>query len=150
MARMIRQGADVVVASPYHPDGAVLNVPWYRVFLSKNLSRLYRIVLGSDLYTYTSLFRLYRIAVIRAVAFEANGFVSMAEILVAALLKGYRVVEFPTRLAVREYGESKAAIARLMRDHVRLLSHLIRRRVRVVAERPTGVTVTRDPGNGKA
>ena len=27
MARMIGEGADVVIASPYHPDGAVLNVP---------------------------------------------------------------------------------------------------------------------------
>ena len=131
MLRLVREGADVVVASPYHPNGAVLNVPAYRIFLSKNLSRLYRVVLGPDLYTYTSLFRLYRAQVLRAIAFEANGFVAMAQILVAALLGGFRVVEFPTRLALREYGESKAAIFRLMRDHVRLLSHLIRHRVRV-------------------
>lgn len=131
LVRMIRDGADVVVASPYHPNGAVLNVPAYRIFLSKHLSRLYRVVLGSSLYTYTSLFRLYRAEVLRTIVFEANGFVAMAEILVAALLKGFRVVEFPTRLSVREYGESKAAIFRLMKDHMRLLSHLIRHRVRV-------------------
>lgn len=132
MAHLIQQGADVVVASPYHPDGAVENVPAYRVVLSKNLSRLYRVALGSNLYTYTSLFRLYRRDVVRSVSFESDGFVAMAEIIVEALLRGYRVVELPTRLSVREYGESKAAISRLIRAHLRLLANLARRRVRAL------------------
>ena len=140
MARLIEEGADVVVASPYHPAGAVENVPAYRVVLSKNLSRLYRVVLGSTLYTYTSLFRLYRREVVRNVTFESDGFVAMAEIIVDALLRGYRVVELPTRLSVREYGESKAAIRRLIRAHIRLLTSLVRRRVRGL---PPGAEVAR-------
>lgn len=126
MLKLMEQGADVVVASPYHPQGSVRNVPAYRLVLSRNLSRLYRWATGSDLYTYTSLFRLYRAEVLRIVQFKSDGFLSMAEILVQALLKGYRIVEHPTQLTVREYGESKAAILRLVRHHIRFLWWLIR------------------------
>lgn len=131
MLKLMQQGADVVVASPYHPDGGVKNVPAYRLLLSRNLSRLYRWVTGSHLYTYTSLFRVYRGEVLRAVRFQSEGFLSMAEILAEALLLGYRVVEHPMWLTVRQYGESKAAIFRLIRDHVGFLWRLLRKRARV-------------------
>jgi len=137
MLRLMEQGADVVIASPYHPDGGVKNVPAYRLFLSRNLSRLYCWVIGSEIYTYTSLFRLYRAEVLRTVRFQSDRFLSMAEILVEALLVGYRVVEHPTRLTVRQYGQSKAAVLRLIGDHLAFLWRLVRKRARV----PSAVTV---------
>lgn len=130
MLALLGPDVDIVVASPYHPRGSVKNVPAYRLLLSHNLSRLYGWVTGANLYTYTSLFRLYRASVIKNVQFESDGFLSMAQILVYALLAGFRAVEFPTQLTVREYGESKAAIYRLIRDHIRFLAHLQRRGVR--------------------
>lgn len=130
MLRLLEAGADVVVASPYHPDGGVKNVPPYRLFLSHNLSRLYDIVLGHHIYTYTSLFRLYRADVLRGLTFESDGFLSMAEILVRALQRGARVVEYPTVLSVRNYGASKAAVARLIGQHLTFVLSLVAQRLR--------------------
>jgi dolichol-phosphate mannosyltransferase len=128
MVRLLTPAVDVVVASPYHPKGGVRNVPGYRLLLSRNLSRLYNWVTGADLYTYTGLFRLYRAQVIRTVTFESDGFLSMAQIIVGAFLGGFRIVEYPTCLTVREYGESKAMIARLIGDHLRFIYRLVRQR----------------------
>jgi dolichol-phosphate mannosyltransferase len=140
MLRLLEAGADVVVASPYHPDGGVKNVPRYRLFLSHNLSRLYDAVLGHHVYTYTSLFRLYRADVLRGLTFESDGFLSMAEILVRALQRGARVVEYPTVLSVRSYGASKAAVARLVTQHARFILRLLGERLR---GRRAGATASR-------
>ena len=142
MLKLLAPGIDVVVASPYHPNGGVQNVPAYRLILSRNLSRLYGWVTGADLYTYTSLFRLYRSQVIRTVQFESDGFLSMAQIVVGALVAGYRVVEYPTQLTVREYGDSKAMIARLVCDHLRFIYRLLRQGARVPATTRAAVALT--------
>lgn len=148
MLALLTSTVDVVVASPYHPDGEVKNVPAYRLLLSRNLSRMYGWVTGADLYTYTSLFRLYRADVVRNVHFESDGFLSMAQIVVGALLAGFRVVEFPTQLTVRDYGESKAAIARLIGDHLRYIYRLLRQRARLpAASRPVVEPQEQDPAN---
>ncbi len=131
MVKLLEGGADVVVGSAYHPQGSVLNVPYYRLFLSRNLSRLYNLVLGTRIYTYTSLLRLYRAEVIRAVNPPSDDFLAVAQLLVEALMRGYRVVEHPMRLNVRTFGASKAVIARLMKDHASFLWWLVWHRVRV-------------------
>lgn len=128
MLRLLAQGADIVAASPYHPRGSVLNVPAYRLLLSRNLSRLYRWVLGTRLHSYTSLFRLYRGEVIKRVSFTSDDFLAVTQILVGALRAGYRVVEHPTRLSVRRYGASKARIPQMILDHLGHLWQLICRR----------------------
>ncbi len=117
---------DVVLASPYHPEGRVEHVPGYRLFLSRNLSRLYNQVVGAQLYTYTSLFRVYRREAVQDLPFASDGFVAMAEIVVEALRRGCRVVEHPARLTVRRSGSSKAVILRLIRDHAVYLWRLRR------------------------
>jgi len=143
MLRLLERGADVVVGSAYHPLGAVRNVPAYRLFLSRNLSRLYSRVLGVKLYTYTGLMRLYRADVLRAVRFESDDFLAVAEILVGALRLGFHVVEHPMPLTVRRYGTSKAVILRLIRDHAWFLWKLKRDGVRVShhANEPIEVSV---------
>jgi hypothetical protein len=59
-SRRSKPDVAMVTASPYHPSGRVLNVPRWRLFLSKNLSALYRRVCRHKLWTYTSCFRVYR------------------------------------------------------------------------------------------
>jgi dolichol-phosphate mannosyltransferase len=56
----LARDADVVTASPYHPQGHVQNVPRWRLFLSRTLSRIYDRLLHDKLYTYNSCFRIYR------------------------------------------------------------------------------------------
>lgn len=131
MLALLEQGADVVVGSAYHPQGGVRNVPASRLILSRGCSWLYGLVLGAKLYTYTGLMRLYRAEVVRAVRVESNDFLAVAELLVRALMAGYRVAEHPMTLTVRRYGTSKAVILRIIRDHLGFLWWLLRHRVRI-------------------
>jgi dolichol-phosphate mannosyltransferase len=121
-------GVDVVTASPYHPDGGVDGVPPYRLLLSRGSSLIYRVLVGGQLHTYTALFRAYRREVIRSVSCEANGFLAVAEILVNAMLSGYRVAEYPTVLHSRVAGTSKAKLARTIAAHLRFQSRLLLQR----------------------
>lgn len=151
MLRLAEAGADVVIASPYHPSGGVRNVPAYRIFLSRNLSRLYALVLSSDICTYTSLFRVYRAELVQQIPFRSDGFLAMAQLAVGVLLSQAKVAEHPTVLSVRNYGESKAAILRLMAQHVRFLGHLawFRLRGRLTLEHVFGAPAL-VPSEGRA
>jgi dolichol-phosphate mannosyltransferase len=55
MIPLLEDGVDMVTASPYHPEGTVRNVPGWRLFLSRSLSRLYRLVLHHRLATHELL-----------------------------------------------------------------------------------------------
>lgn len=117
-------GVDVVTASPYHADGGVENVPRYRVVLSRGASLIYQILLDRHVHTYTSMFRAYRRAVIEQVHTEADGFLMVTELLVGAMLSGFRVAEHPTVLRVRRYGQSKARVLRILRSHLRFQARI--------------------------
>ncbi len=130
LARLV-PGVDVVTASPYHPDGGVDGVPGYRLVLSRGSSLIYRLLVGGHLHTYTALFRAYRRDVIRSVRFEANGFLAVAEVLVNAMLAGYRVVEYPTVLHSRVAGASKAKLARTIAAHLRFQFAVLLQRVSI-------------------
>jgi dolichol-phosphate mannosyltransferase len=132
---------DVVTASPYHPEGGVANVPQYRLVLSKGSSFLYRRLIGKHVHTYTALFRAYRRRVLETTPFSSDGFLAGTEILVNAMLAGYKVAEYPTVLHSRVIGTSKAKLARTIRAHLifqgRILAAQVGlRRERWVAERP--------------
>lgn len=121
--------ADVVTTSPYHPKGSVNNVPPWRLFLSKGLSQIYRIILPQKLYTYTSMFRAYRREVLETIPITYPGFLGLVEIIVEAMLHGYKVAEYPAELQSRVYGQSKLRVARVVFSHLQYLSRLIKRRV---------------------
>jgi dolichol-phosphate mannosyltransferase len=114
-------GDDIAVASPYHPDGGVEGVPAWRLVLSKGCSALYRLLSPLKLYTYTSIFRVYREEVVRRVPFKSDGFVSASEILIGAGRRGYTVVEVPMVLRARAVGRSKMKVARTTFMHFKML-----------------------------
>lgn len=139
----LTEDVDLVTASPYHPDGAVADVPRHRLVLSRGSSWIYRRLVSSSLHTYTSLFRAYRRDVIDSVPFRADGFLAGTELLVNALLAGYRVAEYPTVLRSRAFGASKARLAQTTLAHLgfqgRILMHQLGlREVARVARRPGG------------
>jgi glycosyltransferase involved in cell wall biosynthesis len=115
---------DCVTASPYHPDGKVLNVSAWRRVISRGASTLYQIVLGSELHTFTGCFRVYRRNRLLALAVRESGFVGIAEIIGKLQLEGARIVEYPATLAVRMLGRSKMKLVASMLRHLRLLSSL--------------------------
>ncbi|MBI2151825.1 glycosyltransferase family 2 protein [Candidatus Woesearchaeota archaeon] len=125
MLKLLGENTDMVVASPYHPLGEVKNVPKYRLLLSGAITLIYRLLTGSKIYTYTALFRAYKQKVIKDVHFNSNDFLATAEMLINALNKGYKVKEFPTILNVRQFGESKIRLARVIKSHFKYASSLL-------------------------
>jgi dolichol-phosphate mannosyltransferase len=123
---------DIVTASPYHPMGGVVGVPAHRLFLSRGSSVLYRILVNWNVHTYTCLFRAYRSKVVKNIHFGSNGFLAGTEILVNAMLKGYRVVEFPAVLHRRMYGVSKAKIAQTISSHLKFQGWVLLYRIQLM------------------
>lgn len=125
MAALLTPGVDMVTASPYHAQGKVLNVPEWRLFLSRTLSRMYGMVLHHKLATYTACFRVYRRSVVAEVPLSRTGFIGVAELLGRLDLGGSKIVEYPTTLEVRILGRSKMKIVKTMAGHIRLIVELI-------------------------
>ena len=124
MIPLLSEGVDMVTASPYHPEGAVKNVPGWRLFLSKSLSSLYRSVLSHRLATYTSCFRVYRKDSVVDLHVREGGFLGVAEMLGRLDLDGGSIVECPAVLEVRLLGRSKMKTLRTILGHLRLLTVL--------------------------
>jgi len=132
---------DIVTASPYHPQGGVVGVPGYRLFFSKGSSMLYRILVERDVYTYTCLFRAYRSQVVRQINFTANDFLGGTELLVKAMLRGFRVADFPSILHKRMYGVSKARIASTVRSHLKFMGWVLLQRLHLTFGSPIHKTI---------
>jgi dolichol-phosphate mannosyltransferase len=124
LIELVRKGADIATGSPWHPASTKGDVHPVRKMLSQSCSHLYRVLLRSELHCYTSIFRAYRREVIERIPVTSNGFVAVAEFLVAALRAGYKVAEMPVKLDRRVHGESKINISASIRAHVRLMSRL--------------------------
>jgi glycosyltransferase involved in cell wall biosynthesis len=93
------QYAAIAVASPYHLDGTVYNVPPTRLALSVAANRFFRSITRSHVATYTGMVRAYnRNFLLRVDPRSLTGEINCALIL-AALSGGERVVEVPARLA---------------------------------------------------
>jgi dolichol-phosphate mannosyltransferase len=128
LADMDATGADVVTASPYHPQGRVVGVPAWRILLSRGASLLYAAVLPVKLHTYTALFRAQKRAVVKGIPFCSNGFLGVTEFLVKALRAGHRAAETPAALEKRVFGVSKLRTLSAVRDHLGLLASLFFRK----------------------
>jgi polysaccharide deacetylase family protein (PEP-CTERM system associated) len=120
-------GEDVacVTASPYHKDGSVVNVPGWRLFLSRGLSMLYRLVFRQKLATYTACFRVYRRSALIDIEIQEEGFVGIAEILAELDARGSKIAEAPAVLESRLFGRSKMKIVKTIWAHLQLLSRLL-------------------------
>jgi glycosyltransferase involved in cell wall biosynthesis len=125
MIPLLADRVDVVTASPYHPHGGVRHIPAWRLWLSRASSALYRRVLHQKLFTYTSCFRVYRRGVVENLRVTETGFQGIAEILARLDLQGCKIVEYPTVLDVRKFGQSKMKVLRTIAGHLRLLGRLL-------------------------
>ena len=125
MIPLLANDVDMVTASPYHPQGSVRNVPSWRIFLSKGLSRLYRVILRQKLYTYTSCFRVYRRETAMNISVDRGGFFGVTEMLGRFDLDGHRIVECPATLEVRMLGRSKMRILLTIVGHLGLLAQFV-------------------------
>jgi len=122
MIPLLTPEVDLVTASPYHPEGGrVMNVPQWRLVLSKGASWLYSKVLRHKLHTYTSCFRVYRRSAVADLELKEMGFLGVSETLALLDLRGHNIREFPTTLYVRILGQSKMKVARNIWGHLKNL-----------------------------
>lgn len=126
---LMTDDVDLITASPYHPDGGVLNVPEWRLLISRCASIAYRVVTGLNLYTYTSCFRVYRRSSIVNMELRNEGFVGVAELLWRMHRRGANIIECPAVLSVREFGQSKMRVIQVTLQHLKLLGRAFLYRV---------------------
>jgi len=141
MLERLTDGVDLVTASPYHPEGMVLNVPRWRLWLSKAASRLYRLALGLPLHTYTSCCRVYRRSAVVDLELRHGGFQGVAELLVLLALRGGKIVEQPAVLSVRRHGKSKMRLLRTILGHLSLIVRTCRLRAGAAAANALGSAI---------
>jgi dolichol-phosphate mannosyltransferase len=122
---LLRESADIVTASPYHPKGGVEGVPRYRLLFSQGASLLYRVLVSRKIHTWTAMYRAYRRPVVEKIKFESDGFLGGTQLLVYALRAGYKVIEYPTVLHRRSFGQSSLKIARTTRTHLEFLWRIL-------------------------
>ena len=121
---LINEKADIVTASPYHPDARRPSARFGRILLSKAASSFYGWLAPAHLYCYTSFFRVYRRAWARTAFFESDGFLAVTEVLVNALYAGAKVREFPLCLGDRAFGQSKMHLLHSIENHLRLMTKM--------------------------
>jgi glycosyltransferase involved in cell wall biosynthesis len=122
-------GVDMVTASPYHRAGGVVNVPAWRLWLSRQASRLYGLLCRHKFTCYTSCFRAYRREAVAPVELENQRFVGVAELMWKVLERGGRVVEHPAMLRSRLAGQSKMRVVRASLGHLALMLRIARSRL---------------------
>ena len=127
----LKKDIAIVTASPYHPDGEIVGVPPFRIFLSRGASLLYRVFLSWKIYTYTALYRVYRREVVDQIPFAADDFLGQTELMVKAMLKGYKVDEFPAALHRRMFGVSKARLIKTIKSHLGFQARLVLHRLHI-------------------
>ncbi|MEQ1905488.1 MAG: glycosyltransferase family 2 protein [Pirellulaceae bacterium] len=114
--------ADMIIGSPYHCSGKVLNVPRWRLAISKAANRIYRGLFRTKLTCYTSCFRAIRPSIASRVVVQNKGYVGMAEMVWRVERLGGKVTEIPAVLDIRRYGQSKLRLARVVVQHLKFMA----------------------------
>lgn len=126
MIPMLEGDVTMVTASPYHRDGGVLNVPAWRLVLSKGASQIYAHIMKNKLASYTACFRVYKRSAVVGMKLENYGFTGIAEILARLDQSGAKILECPAVLETRLLGVSKMKVARTIVEHAKLMTQLAR------------------------
>lgn len=119
-------GISIVSASPYHPEGSVVGVGPIRLKLSKSVNLIYRYISGRDIYTTSSICKMYKMAIVRDIKITRKNFVAVTELFTKSILLTDKILDLPCVLSTRLYGESKLDIYSNIYDHVKYIIHYIK------------------------
>jgi len=123
LTALIEQGADIATASAWHPAASsTIEGSRLRLLLSRQVSGIYKQLIGQDVHTFTCLFRAYRRVLLEHVSFRGDGFSAVAELFLKAMLAGYVVREVPMPLEKRRFGESKLKVSDAVLAHAHLIT----------------------------
>lgn len=110
---LVKTGADVIIASKYHPQSTVVGRPWPRTLGSKGFSALMSLLMRASIRDYSNSYRFYnRRAAQLACSFQPGyaGPLFLLEMLAVWLANGLSVQEMATLYDVRSGGHSKVIV----------------------------------------
>lgn len=120
--------ASIIVASPHLDGGGYVNVPKFRVALSKIGNHIIRLLFDSSVSMYTGMTRAYRVGVLESLPLYENEKEFHLEVIMKSLAFGYTIYEIPCylewkheKLASKVTGKvrkSSAKIRKLVRTHL--------------------------------
>tara|TARA_B100000131_G_C18124825_1_gene614316 strand:- start:3358 stop:4080 length:723 start_codon:yes stop_codon:yes gene_type:complete len=119
------EGYDIVNASPYHPDGLVEGLGKIRLFLSKSVNYIYRVISRKNFYTTSSICKIYKTEIIKNITITRRNFVAISELFTKAVLSTNKILDYPCVLSTRIYGVSKLNIYSNIYDHVNYILHYL-------------------------
>ena len=119
------EGYDIVNASPYHPDGLVVGVGKIRLFLSRSVNKVYRIISRKNFYTTSSICKIYKTEVIKNITITRKNFVAVTELFTKAILSANSIIDYPCSLTTRIYGVSKLNIYSNIYDHINYIFYYL-------------------------
>lgn len=107
LIRLIERGCVVAAASRYMPGGQQIGGPRFKKFLSRNASRILRIVGGLGIHDATNSFKGYSLDFIQSVGIESHcGFEIGLELTAKAHRRNLLIAEVPTIWIDRNFGDS--------------------------------------------
>lgn len=122
LAEALDGGAAFATASCHARGGRIDGVSWFRAWLSRQASRLYRIATGHRVATFTCMVRAQEREVLLTTWPERTGFLGVTEQMLRVLERGARVAEVPATLRARRTGRSKLRVLRAIRAHLGLVA----------------------------
>jgi glycosyltransferase involved in cell wall biosynthesis len=95
---IIREEADIVIASPYMKGGKVTRVPFMRKILSRFMNRLIMLVAQEKIHTFTSMVRAYKREFITSLNLKGTSHTINPEIIYKGIILRARIMEIPAHL----------------------------------------------------
>jgi dolichol-phosphate mannosyltransferase len=115
-------GADCISASPYRGKDLAEEISSpFRLFISKSVNFLYRVLLQDNLTCVSAIFRLYKKTALDDMALESDNFEICAEIISKLILNGRSVHEIGVKVYTREFGVSKLNVKKEVINNLRIL-----------------------------
>ena len=118
-----RTQADLIIASRYVKGGQAF-MPLSRLLLSQILNNIFNIMLKLKVLDLSSGYRMYAAAVIQGMEIQGQNFEVLQELLVKALVQGYRILEIPFSYRPRKHGSSHARVIKFGFAYLRMLRRL--------------------------
>jgi len=119
---------DCVIGTQFGKQGKT-KMQLHRKFLSKSVNLMYTAVLGRKITSMSAIFRLYKKSSLNGIEMKSNNFDLNAEIVFNMIKKKMKIVEVPVTLTTRIYGESKIDNKREIKNHLKLLSKIVKWRI---------------------
>jgi dolichol-phosphate mannosyltransferase len=116
---------DVCVASRFVRGGGMVNVPRYRVVVSRIANIAYQFLFHSPVKDNTTGYKAYRVELLKSIEIEEPGFSVQLEIVTKLLRKRARFYEVPFLLTNRKLGSSKLRYLKAIPHYVRRVMQLL-------------------------